>query len=155
MWRGHATNNNSKQVTLSTRPEGRLGPQFELAMSTPVALELVCIIYPCDKPSKLGFSITLGNDKSVDHLKDAIKCKNANSLKDIDAKELTLYKVSIPRKSIAHTLSTLQFDGSDDRVEELDFLDSLFEVFPNGVEKKHFHIVAIKTGCVSHTSLLF
>lgn len=134
MWRGHATNNNSKQVTLSTRSEGRLGPQFELAMSTPVALELACIIYPCDKPSKLGFSITLGNDKSVDHLKDAIKCKNANSLKDIDAKELTLYKVSIPRKSIAHTLSTLQFDGSDDRVEELDFLDSLFEVFPNGVE---------------------
>ena len=154
MWRSHATNNNSKQVTLNNWPKGRLGPHLELAMSTPVALELICIIYPCDKPSKLGFSITLGNDKSVDHLRRAIKHENPNALKDIDARELTLYKVSIPRKSITHTLSTLQFDGSDDRVEELDFLDSLFEVFPNGVEKKHFHIVAIKTGCVSHTFLL-
>ena len=115
-------------------------------MSTPVALELFCIIYPCEKPSKLTFLITLENDKFVDHLKDAIKYKNANALKDIDANELTIYKVSIPRRSIVQTLDTLQFDESDDRVEELDPMDSLLEVFPNGVEKRHLHIVAKKPG---------
>ena len=58
----------------------------------------------------------------------------------------TLGSLSIPRKSIAQTLSTLPFDGRDDRVEELDFMDWLVEVFPSGIEKECLNIVSMKPG---------
>ena len=40
--------------------------------------------------------------------------------------------------------SALWFDGSDDRVEELDFMDELVEVFLNGIEEEHLHIVVME-----------
>lgn len=73
----------------------------------------------------------------------AIKQESANDLRNIG---LTLYKVSIPRKSIAQTLNTLRFDGRDNRVEELDFMDWLVEVFPSGIEKEHLHVFSMKPG---------
>ena len=43
-----------------------------------------------------SFSVTIESSKTVDDLKDAIKEKKKNDLKDIDADRLALYKVSIP-----------------------------------------------------------
>ena len=139
LWRGYV-NKNSNQITLFKE----LIDSSHTSMSTAMVLQLFCIIYPREKPSKYAFSVKLGNDKTIDHLKDAIKHENANYLKDIDANELTLYKLSIPGKDMSQALSTLRFDESDDRVEELDPMDSLDEVFPNGVEEEHLHIVAVK-----------
>ena len=139
LWRGYV-NKNSNQITLFK--ELIDGPH--ISMSTAVVLQLFCIIYPCEGPSKHAFSVKLGNDETIGHLKDAIKHENANYLKDIDANELTLYKLSIPRKDMSQALSTLRFDESDDRVEKLDPMDSLDEVFPNGVEEEYLHIVAVK-----------
>ena len=41
------------------------------------------------------FSVQISRNKNVDALKDAIKAKKHNLLKDIDASDLILYKVSI------------------------------------------------------------
>ena len=73
----------------------------------------------------------------------AIKQESANDLRNIGLK---LYKVSIPRKSTAQTLNTLRSDGRDNRVEELDFMDWLVEVFPSGIEKEHLYVFSMKPG---------
>ena len=109
-------------------------------MST-FSLKLFCVVHPASS----AFSVKLGNDDTVDDLKTAIKLKNT-CLNDVNAHKLTLYKVSILGKNVAQTLSTLLFDGSNNRIEELDAMELLVDVFPNGVEKGHLHIVATRPG---------
>ena len=125
----------SRKIRLTTD-----GCNPHLEMST-FSLKLFCVVHPANS----AFSVELGNDDTVDDLKTAIKLKNT-CLDDINGHELTLYKVSILEKYVAQTLSTLLFDGSDDRVEELDAMEVLVDVFPNDVEKGHLHIVATRPG---------
>ena len=55
--------------------------------------------------------VTLTNDQTIDSLKDVIKQKNANNLKEIDAKELTLYQVFIlDNDLLGGKLSSMNFD---------------------------------------------
>ena len=56
-------------------------------------LKILCLLLPNDDPSRHPFSVSIGNDQTVDDLKDAIKLKKANDLKDIDADNLILFKV--------------------------------------------------------------
>ena len=120
----------------------RKGKGREDPVSPAVSLKLFCVVHPSSRP----FPVELGNDRTVGDLKKAIKFENPHRLDDIDAAELTLYKVSILAKNVAQTLRALRFDGSDDRVEELDAMDLSVDVFPNGAEKGHLHIVATRPG---------
>ena len=56
-------------------------------------LNIFCLLLPNDDPHRHIFPATLRGDQTVGDLKDAIKLKKANNLKDIDADELILYKV--------------------------------------------------------------
>ena len=92
--------------------------------------------------AKRIFLIEIAKSKTVSALRDAIKDKIPYRLNGIDAIELILYKVSIfDDDNLAQTLKTLRFDGSDDRIEKLRAISPLSEVFPDGVERNHLHIV--------------
>ena len=94
-----------------------------------------------DDPRRI-FLIKIAKSKTVSALRDAIKDKIPHRLNGIDAIELTLYKVTIfDDDNLAQTLKTLRFDGSDDRIEKLRDISPLSEVFPDGVERNHLHIV--------------
>ena len=110
-------------------------------MST-FTLKLFGVIYPTSS----AFLVRLSNDDTVSDLKEAIKLKTPHRLNGTNTHELMLYKVSILGKNVAQTLSTLLFDGSDDHVEELDAMELLVNVFPNGVEKGHLHIIVTRSG---------
>ena len=122
----------------------RKGKGREDPVSPAVSLKLFCVVHPSSSP----FSVKLGNDDTVDDLKTAIKLKNPHRIDDIDAAELTLYKVSIPDDDdLAQTLSNLLLDRTGDGIEALPRVTMLLvDVFPNGVEKGHLHIVATRPG---------
>ncbi|KAK3812540.1 MAG: hypothetical protein J3R72DRAFT_498661 [Linnemannia gamsii] len=98
-------------------------------------LALFCLVDGDSMP----FSVDIDASKTVDHLKDAIKTKIPGTFKGVDAKDLTLWRVSIPlvprkdRKDISLSDVPLK--------EELDETDDLSEVFPDKLPKKTIHII--------------
>ncbi|KAG9062249.1 hypothetical protein KI688_006581 [Linnemannia hyalina] len=98
----------------------------------------------------MPFSVDIDASKTVDHLKDAIKIKIPDSFKGVDAKDLTLWRVSIPlvpkkdRKDIS--LSDIPSK------EELDETDDLSDVFPDKPPKKTIHIIVQRPPQGSGTS---
>ena len=82
----------------------------------------------------------------VDSLKDVIKQKNANNLKEIDAKELTLYQVFIlDIDHLGGKLSSMNFDTNI----LLWSMQKLSAIFPTGAEEGHLHICShVETRCM-------
>jgi hypothetical protein len=84
------------------------------------------------------FEVKIANTESISSLKDAIKDKNSESFHNIDARSLTLWKVSIPvNPQLRHTLSNLYL--TDDT--SLSSVDDLDDVFSDEPHRKHLHIV--------------
>ena len=67
-------------------------PSFTL--SPAIKLKIFCLLLP--DPSRRLFSVSIDNDQTINDLKDAIKLKKVNDLKDIDVDKLILYKVLMP-----------------------------------------------------------
>ena len=83
------------------------------------------------------FQVVISRDESVPALKDAIKAKKHNLLKDIDADSLILYKVSIVHSpELAEHVTALELNEL-----KLRPLDELSEVFADGLLRKHVHVV--------------
>lgn len=106
------------------------------------ALKLFCILFPDEDPKlKKLFSVSINDDQTVDDLKDAIKHKKANQLKEIDADQLTLYKVLIENGQLKQVLQDIVLE-SDEAPELEDPSLTLLEVFqPADVKPKHLHII--------------
>jgi disulfide oxidoreductase YuzD len=82
-------------------------------------------------------SVKVPRNKDVYDLKKAIKAKMKNRLKDTDAGALDLYNVSIPYSpQLAEHAAALDMDKL-----KLDPLDTLSEVFANGLVPKHVNVV--------------
>ncbi|KAF8922994.1 hypothetical protein BGZ58_003486 [Dissophora ornata] len=85
------------------------------------------------------FPVEIESIKTIGQLKKAIKDDNAIAFADVDAKVLTLWRVSIPvaplneRKSIVLN----EFDSA----EELDPTDDISDVFHEKPPKKTIHII--------------
>ncbi|KAG9070381.1 hypothetical protein KI688_009718 [Linnemannia hyalina] len=58
-------------------------------------------------PSSRAFEIEVSERRTVAHLKDAIKLKKPNEFRDVDANELTLYRVSIHDDGTFHDKTEL------------------------------------------------
>ena len=83
------------------------------------------------------FKVEISRNKDVTDLKECIKAKNDHLLKDIDARTLILYKVSIQHSpQLAEHVSALEL--ADLRLNPC---DDLSEVFANGLPRKHVHLV--------------
>ena len=74
-------------------------------------------------------------------LKKAIKLENEHRFADVDAYELTVYKVLIPDDDgLATALENLRLDDHG-AVTKLRATDELSDLFPNGHTKKHLEII--------------
>jgi hypothetical protein len=84
------------------------------------------------------FLITIPNTESVSTLKEAIKDKNPEAFRNIDARSLLLRKVSFPvDRHLQQHLANL--DVTDD--SSLSSVDDLVDVFVDVPPRKHLHIV--------------
>ncbi|KAF9112859.1 hypothetical protein BGX30_007159, partial [Mortierella sp. GBA39] len=100
-------------------------------------LTLFCLVD--GEATSNAFSIEIEQTKTVDHLKDLIKVKKTIDFNDIDADQLTLWRVSIPvvpankHKPIVlyEVESSTEFDPTDD----------VSDVFPKTPPKKTIHII--------------
>ncbi|KAG0042715.1 hypothetical protein BGZ90_009318, partial [Linnemannia elongata] len=98
-------------------------------------LTLFCLVDGDSVP----FSVDIDASKTVDHLKNFLKTALTPQFDDIPAKDLTLWRVSIPlvpkkdRKDISLSDVPLK--------EELDETDDLSEVFQDKLPKKTIHII--------------
>jgi len=95
-------------------------------------------LFCCLVDSSTPFPVDISSSRTVSHLKDAIKEKKLNVLKEIDADRLSLFKVSLPDE-----------DGLAQKVEDavkaskpLDPTMELLEIFPNELPKETIHIAA-------------
>jgi|SRR5712671_198472 len=72
-------------------------------MSTPTLLQLVCFL-PGDDNT---FIVRMECDEKISDLKAAIKAKNKNAFRHIDAKNISLYKLVIECDRLRETLPTI------------------------------------------------
>jgi len=92
------------------------------------------------------FEVTMEN-KSIAALKETIKTKRPRDFADINANELTLWKVSIPmNKDTDAVLDDLVLENNDEKgIRELEFpSDDIFDVFEVDSEKfvrKNIHVI--------------
>ena len=75
--------------------------------SSAIGLNIFCLLLPDDSPSQHIFPVTLHCDWTIGDLKDAIKLKKVNDLRDIDAYKLILYKVVIAAAVFTHAALSL------------------------------------------------
>ena len=83
---------------------GHPGPSAS-SLSSAIKFKIFCLLLP--DPSRYLFSVSIHNDRTVGDLKDAIKLKKANDLRDIDADKLILYKVVIAAAVFTHAALSL------------------------------------------------
>ena len=75
--------------------------------SSATRLNIFCFLLSNDNHSQHIFPVTIHCDRTVGDLRDAIKLKKANDLRDIDANKLTLYKVLIADAVFRHAALSL------------------------------------------------
>ncbi|KAF9958522.1 hypothetical protein BGZ65_001377 [Modicella reniformis] len=101
-------------------------------------MKLICIVNGCK--SGEAFPVDIAAASTIGDLKTAIKRKE-NIFKDVDAKDLALWKVSIPviavNKNDTVTLASLP-DGS---MEELHPVDVLSDLFDDKLPKRSIHVL--------------
>ena len=103
-------------------------------------LNLFCVVFP-RKPFEHLFPVSIDANETVGALKKAIKRENEHRFKDIDAYDLTVYKVLIPDDDgLALALDNLRLDDHA-AATKLRATQKLSVVFSNGVGDGHLHIL--------------
>ena len=119
-----------------------------------MSLNLFCVVFPCNPPEHL-FPVSIDANETVGTLKKAIKLENEHRFSNIDAYELTVYKVLIPDDDgLALTLDNLRLDDHA-AATKLRSTQKLSVVFSNGVEDGHLHILVQLPGACYVASDLF
>jgi hypothetical protein len=84
------------------------------------------------------FQVKITNTESVGTFKNAIKEESQEAFRNVDARSLTLWKVSIPvDRHLQQSLANL--DLTDET--SLSSVDDLLDVFSDVPPRKHLHIV--------------
>ena len=96
---------------------------------------LYCVVDGQSTP----FPVEISSAKTVGHLKHAIKDENANELRDVDAKQLTLWKVSIPATDDEEIILLDNVAGKDKK--KLGSFIRLSKVFPKELPQETVHII--------------
>ncbi|KAG0165203.1 hypothetical protein DFQ28_001499 [Apophysomyces sp. BC1034] len=100
-----------------------------------IQLELFCLVDGA--PLSRAFSVEIDSTANVDQLKDAIKTKKSNFFKDVDANNLTLWRVSIP---YSDDETPLGLDSVNDK-KKLGHVHKLSKVFNRMPEEDTIHII--------------
>ena len=83
-----------------------------------------------------AFPVHIDGNSLVGDLKEAIKAKNAQTFANIDAKDLKLWKVTIPGDQ-DDQLRNLILQDSD----ELLAINDIGDYWPTSPPKKHIHVI--------------
>ncbi|KAF8925641.1 hypothetical protein BGZ58_000631 [Dissophora ornata] len=78
-----------------------------------------------------AFSVEIDRSKTVGHLKKAIKAEKANNFHDVDADELTLWRVSISDDNHGSSISIDSLDDKTHLNNPRTLLSKLFPVSPD------------------------
>src|SRR6267154_5084720 len=101
-------------------------------------LELNCFVH--DDDPRYVFPVKIARTESVGTLKRSIKDDNPESFRDVDARSLVLFKVSIPANdSFKENVSRVELKDED----ELSPVDTLSDVFLEIPARKHLHIIVL------------
>ncbi|KAF9314061.1 hypothetical protein BG003_004554 [Podila horticola] len=100
-------------------------------------LTLFCLVD--GEATSTAFSIKIPSNDTVDDLKKLIKVEKANDFSDIDANQLTLWRVSIPVVT-ANRNKPINLTEIDS-ITELDPTDDVSYVFTDQPPKKTIHII--------------
>ena len=108
--------------------------------------ELVCLVF--SDPIEDTFSINIGRNRQVSHLKDAIKEKNKHRFEQIDSSELELWKVNISTNDKSK-FEQLEIDTPHESVLKevlegvllTDATKKIKKIFNSPPEEEHIHII--------------
>lgn len=97
------------------------------------------------------FIVSIGKEKSVAALKEAIKQEKSNMFREIDASSLVVWNVSIPYdRNLAENVNNLNLVDDDmlsvaqpnnEQIESLSPVDRLSDIFSEPPVEGHVHIV--------------
>jgi Crinkler effector protein N-terminal domain len=110
-------------------------------------LKLIC--YVKGEPYKNAFEVKIGNEESVAALKECIKEKTSQTFREVDAKSLVLWNVSIPHNpTLTDSVDALQLldddelpQVPDEHIQSLSPVCKLSEIFSSPPVEGHVHIV--------------
>ena len=104
------------------------------------AIILRCLVY--GESMENIFRVRIGEEGEVSDLKDAIKEKKHPQFEDIPAKNLTLWRVSVPLDdNVDVALAGLELKDSDEkRIKKLRPSDEISGAFLD-LDKKHIHVI--------------
>ncbi|KAF9320406.1 hypothetical protein BG003_006199 [Podila horticola] len=104
---------------------------------TDIPLTLFCLID--GEATSNAFPVEIIPTKSIGDLKDFIKVKKTNDFSDVDANQLTLWRVSIPVVTANRNKPIILTEI--DSITELDPTDDVSDVFADQLPKKTIHII--------------
>ena len=106
-------------------------------------LKLICLLWPDNKPDQHTVQVEIDINETIMLLKELIKDKHAHHLADVDARDLVLWKCSIPMDdNLKETLTNIRFDGTDPSVQRLQLAGSeISEHFATTLLRKTVHIL--------------
>ncbi|KAG0222311.1 hypothetical protein BGW41_006069, partial [Actinomortierella wolfii] len=101
------------------------------------SLTLFCLV----DGEKTAFPVTIDTDKTIGELKKVIKDENSDTFSGVDARELSLWRVSIPVLPKKDRKPTWLTDVVKKEDAELDETDDIADVFSEAPPKKTIHII--------------
>ena len=106
-------------------------------------MRLTCLVWPDDKPDEHLVEVEVEKNRTLMFLKKLIKDEHAHSLAHVDARDLVLWKCSIPDDlKLQDTLNGIHFDGTNPSVHRLGPLTSeISEHFPTILPRRTIHIL--------------
>ncbi|KAF9397756.1 hypothetical protein BGZ94_006218, partial [Podila epigama] len=102
-------------------------------------LSLFCLVD--GEATSNAFSVEIDPSKTVDVLKKVIKSEKAIAFSDIDADQLTLWRVSIPLRDDDDELPILLNNVADKDKKKLGPVTRLSKVFPEDIPEESIHII--------------
>ncbi|KAI8599789.1 hypothetical protein EDD21DRAFT_294243, partial [Dissophora ornata] len=102
-------------------------------------LTLFCVI--SGGLASSAFPAEISSDKTVGVLKKAIIAENPNEFKHIDAKDLVLWRATVPIDENAGGESIITLDDLDDKTKLGNPTKRLSKVFEDGVPEDTIHIL--------------
>ncbi|KAF8925514.1 hypothetical protein BGZ47_003224, partial [Haplosporangium gracile] len=102
-------------------------------------LSLFCLVN--GEATSNAFSIKIPSNDTVDDLKKLIKAEKSNAFSDIDADQLTLWRVSIPDDDDDDEISIVLDNVNNKDKKKLRATRGLLEIFPDKPPKNTIHVI--------------
>jgi hypothetical protein len=111
-----------------------------------MSVTLLCLV----KGNTLSnaFPVHIDANSLIGDLKEAIKAKTPQTFANVDAKDIKLWKVSIPGDHLDDQLKNLKLNDSD----ELSAIKKISKYFPDPPAEEHIHVLVEPPASTTATS---